>query len=158
MNARFFSKGFAASTVTAALISTGAIAYAAWNATGSGNATAKASSAQALTTIDASASTTATLYPGATGNVKITISNPNPYPVKVTAINGNGTITSDAGSACNAATGVTYTNQTGNWSVPASSSASFTLTSAVAMSNSSDDTCQGAVFTIPVSLSGQSNA
>lgn len=158
MNPRFLGRSFAAGTVAAALLGTGAIAYAAWNATGSGSATAKASSSQALSTIDASASTTATLYPGATGNAKITISNPNPYPVKVTAINGNGIITSDAGTACNAATGVTFTNQTGAWTVAPSSSASLTLTGAVAMSNASDDTCQGAVFTIPVSLSGQSAA
>ena len=40
--------------------------------------------------------------------------------------------------------------------MPANDQATFTLSGAVAMSNASDSTCQGAVFTIPVSLSGAS--
>lgn len=137
----------------------GSVAVAAWLSSGTGNGYAKATTAQALTTIDASASTSATLYPGATGNVTIDISNPNPYPVRVTSVTGNGTITSNAGSACNGSTGVTFTNQTGlTLDVGANTDATFTLNGAVSMTNASDNSCQGAVFTIPVSLSGQSNA
>jgi hypothetical protein len=74
--------------------------------------------AQALTTVDVSATTPATLYPGATGNVKLSISNPNPYPVTVSS-SGNGAITSDKGAACNITTGVTHGDQTGSaWSFP----------------------------------------
>jgi hypothetical protein len=134
------------------------VAFAAWTATGSGSGYAKATTAQALTTVDVSATTPATLYPGATGTVKLSISNPNPYPVTVSSVTGSGTITSDKGAACNASTGVTYTDQTGlSLSVPAAGSATFPLTNAVSMSNASDDSCQGAVFTIPVSLSGASS-
>lgn len=137
----------------------GSIAWAAWTATGSGNATAKAQTASALTTVDVSASTPATLYPGATGDTLVRISNPNPYPVQVTGVTGSGTITSDQGAACNASTGVTYTNQTGlTLNVAAASASTFTLSNSVAMSNASDNACQGAVFTIPVTLSGASNA
>jgi hypothetical protein len=135
------------------------VAFAAWTATGSGNGYAKAGTAQALSTADASASTAATLYPGATGDVTITISNPNSYPVEVTSVTGDGAITSDTGPACDASTGVTYTDQTGlSLDVPAGGSQTFTLTGAVSMSNASDDSCQGAVFTIPVALSGASDA
>ena len=138
---------------------TAGVAYAAWTASGTGSGYAKAGSAQALATLDASASTGATLYPGATGDVKLKVDNPNPYPIRITTVSGNGAISSDKGAACDASTGVTFTNQTGlTLDVPASSSATFTLTGAVAMSNASDNTCQGAVFTIPVSLSGASNA
>jgi hypothetical protein len=74
-------------------------------------------------------------------------------------VTGAGTITSDKGAACNASTGVTFTNQTGlTLDVPASTSETFTLGNSVAMSNASDNSCQGAVFTVPVSLSGASNA
>ena len=140
------------------IIAVTAVAYAAWTASGSGQGYAKAGTAQLLTTVDVSATTPATLYPSGTGNVLLRINNPNPYPVRVTTVNGNGTITSDKGGACDAATGVTFTNQSGlTLDVPASSAATFTLTGAVAMSNASDNTCQGAVFTIPVSLSGASN-
>jgi hypothetical protein len=135
------------------------VAYAAWTASGSGTGYAKAGSAQALSTLDASATTAATLYPGATGDAKLKIDNPNPYPVRITAVSGNGTINSDKGTACDSSTGVSFTDQTGlTLDVPASSSATFTLSGAVAMSNASDNSCQGAVFSIPVSLSGASHA
>jgi len=135
----------------------GTIALAAWTAGGTGDGYSKATTAQALTTIDASASTTAQLYPGGTGDMKLRINNPNPYAVTVTTVTGSGAITSDKGAACNASTGVTFTNQTGQTlSVPASSAVTFTLAGTVAMSNASDNSCQGAVFTIPVTLTGTS--
>jgi hypothetical protein len=105
------------------------------------------------------ATTAATLYPGATGDAVIRVSNPNPYPVRVTTITGNGAITSDKGAACNAATGVSFSNQSElSLDVAAGASATFTLTGAVSMNNSSHNSCQGAVFTIPVLLEGYSNA
>ncbi len=147
-----------AGSILFGIIAMASVAYAAWTASGSGQGYAKAGTASALTTVDVSASTTATLYPSGTGNVLLRISNPNPYPVRVTTVNGNGTITSDKGAACDAATGVTFTNQSGlTLDIPASGASTFTLTGAVAMSNASDNTCQGGVFTIPVSLSGASN-
>ena len=134
------------------------VAFAAWTATGSGNGYAKATTAQALTTVDASGSTTAQLYPGGTGDVKLTIHNPNPYAVRVTSVTGAGSITSDKGAACDASTGVSFANQTGlTLDVAAASNGTFTLTGAASMSNSSDNSCQGAVFTIPVSLLGASS-
>ena len=135
----------------------GSVAVAAWVTNGTGSGYAKAGSSQALTTVDVSASTTATLYPGVTGNVTLRIDNPNPYDVVVTDVTGNGAITSDAGAACDASTGVTYTDQTGlSLSVPAGTAATFTLNNSASMSNASDNSCQGAVFTIPVSLTGSS--
>ena len=133
------------------------VAFAAWTATGSGHGYAKAASASAVSTVDASASTSAQLYPGASGDVKLTVSNPNSFPVKLTSITGNGAITSDKGAACDASTGVTFANQSGTFDVAAGSQATFTLTGAVSMSNASDSSCQGAVFSIPVLLSGASS-
>lgn len=131
------------------------IAWAAWTATGSGSGYAKAKVAAALTTLDVSASTTASLFPGGSGDVKIEISNPNPYGVDVTSINGSGTITS-GNALCDASNSVTFTNTTGTFHVNASSSATFTLAGKASMSNASVDDCQGLVFTIPVTLSGVS--
>ena len=146
-------------TLFAGAMLAGSIAFAAWTATGAGSGYAKASSAQALTTVDVSASTTATLYPGATGDVLLRIANPNPYPVTVTDVAGSGVIDSDTTAACDASTGVSFTDQTGlTLNVPASGAATFTLSGSVAMANSSHTSCQGAVFTIPVTLSGASNA
>jgi hypothetical protein len=134
------------------------LVYAAWTTNGSGSGYAKAGSAEALTTVDVSAATVADLYPGSDGNVLVRINNPNSFPVRVTNINGNGAITADAGHPTCTTTGVTYTNQSGNFDVAANTAQTFTLNNAAHMSNASDNGCQGATFTIPVSLTGASNA
>ena len=136
------------------------VAFAAWTTNGTGSGYAKATSAVDLTTVSASGSTFVNqLYPTGTGDLIVKIHNPNSYDVTVTAINndGSGSITSDKGSACDASTGVTFTNTAGSWPVPAGTTQTFTLTNKVAMSNASDNSCQGAVFTIPLSLVGASS-
>jgi hypothetical protein len=156
---RFFNRrNLIAGAVALVTVSAVAFVYAAWTSSGSGSGYAKAGSSQALTTVDVSASTAATLYPGASGDVKIQISNPNPYTVRVTGISGSGTITPDASHSGCTTTGVSFTNQTGlTIDIPASSSTTTTLNNAASMSNASLNACQGAVFTIPVSLTGASN-
>jgi hypothetical protein len=137
------------------------IMLAAWSTNGSGTGYAKAGTASSLVIGDASASTTADLYPGATGSVKLKVTNNNNFPVRVTAVTKqtSGTITSDKGPACNAATGVTFTDQTGlALDVAANATQTFTVANAVSMTNASDNTCQGAVFAIPVDVTGISNA
>lgn len=135
------------------------IAWAAWTVGGSGSGYAKAGSATSLTLGDATASTTADLYPGATGAVKVSITNPNSFPVRVTSVTGNGAITSDKGAACNAATGVAFSDQSAlSLDLAAGATSTFTLSGSMTMNNTSDNSCQGAVFTIPVSVSGTSNA
>ena len=105
--AKRHSKRAAVMSVLLGTLLVDGVAFAAWTATGTGSGYAKATTAQALTTVDVSASTAATLYPGATGDAKLRIDNPNPYPVRVTDVAGSGAITSNAGAACNAATGGT---------------------------------------------------
>ena len=136
------------------------IVFAAWSTNGSGTGYAKAGTASALVIGDASASTTADLYPGATGSVKLMVTNNNNFPIRVTAVTKQaGAITSDKGAACNASTGVTFTNQSGlTLDVAANATQTFTLANAVSMTNASDNTCQGAVFSIPVDVTGISNA
>jgi hypothetical protein len=157
---RLSRKLFVAAAVVAALGVSGAL-YAAWSTSGSGSGYAKAGTASALTLSDASASTSADLYPGGTGAVKVRITNPNSFPVRVTSVakQTGGTITSDKGAACNASTGVTFTDQTGlTLDLAAGATSTFTLSAAVSMSNASDNSCQGAIFTIPVDVTGASNA
>ena len=136
------------------------IAIAAWVVSGSGTGYAKAGSSSALTLSDASASTSADLYPGAAGAVKLKVSNPNPFPVRITAVAGNGAVTSDKGAGCDASTGVSFTNQSGLTLdlLANETNKVFTLPGAVSMSNASDNNCQGAVFSIPVSVTATSNA
>lgn len=136
------------------------IAIAAWSVSGTGTGYAKASTASAVSLADATANTSADLYPGASGAVKLKVTNPNPFPVRITAVAGNGAITSDKGAACNAATGVSFTNQSGlTLDLLANETDKvFTLAGAVAMTNASDNSCQGAVFSVPVSVTAISNA
>jgi hypothetical protein len=143
----------AALTITVA----GGMTLGSWAVSGSGNAYAKASTATALTIGDASASTTAQLYPGGSGDVKVMITNPNAFGVTVTSVTRTGAIASDKGAACDASTGVTFTNQTNlTATVAAGATQTLTLTGAASMSNASDNSCQGAVFTIPVSVAATS--
>jgi hypothetical protein len=139
------------------VVAVGGATYGSW-AVGSaaGDAYAKAVSAQDLTLSDGSA-TVADLYPGGTGAVKITVTNPNGFAVTVTAVSGAGTITSDKGASCNSSTGVTFTDTTGlSQVVGAGATATFSLAGKAALSNGSANACQGAIFTIPVTLSATS--
>ena len=137
------------------------IAVSAWSTSGSGTGYAKAGTASSLTLADASASTAADLYPGGSGAVKIKVTNPNSFPVKVTSVtrSATGSITSDKGAACDASTGVTFTDQTGlTLTLAAGATGTFSLAGAASMSNSSDNSCQGAIFSIPVDVTAVSNA
>ncbi len=87
----------------------------------------------------------------------VKVTNPNSFAVTVTSVTGAGTITSDKGAACNASTGVTFTNAAGlSQAVGAGATVTFSLAGKVAMSNASDNSCQGAIFTVPVTLSATS--
>jgi hypothetical protein len=133
----------------------GGIAVAAWTSSGSGAATAKAGTAAAPTTgtVDASAITTGLLYPGGTGTAKLLVTNPNPYPVVVTRVAaGTGAPTGSGGIGTCTTTGVTWREQTPGTAVPTGGSTTLTLSDAVAMASTVDDGCQGAAFSIPVTV------
>ncbi len=152
---------FAAVAVMALVIVS--LGYAAWTSAGNGTGVAKASTAQALSTVTATASS-ASLYPGATADLTLKVSNPNPYPITVTDVTGNGTITADSshatcGQDATHPTGVSYTDQHNlTIAVPANGTTQVAVSNSVHMSNASDNSCQGATFTIPVSLNGASSA
>ena len=141
-----------------AVMSTTAVTFGSWSvSSNAGSGYSKAKLALNLTLSDASASTTAQLYPGGTGDLYIKVTNPNPFAVTVNSVTGAGTITSDKGAACDATTGVSFTNTTGlSQAVAAGATITFSLAGKVAMSNASDNSCQGAVFTTPITLAATS--
>jgi hypothetical protein len=156
----------AAGAAALAVLAGAGVAYAAWTASGTGTAGAKATTFQPLTV--SAGATTALLYPGGSADAVVSITNPNPFPVKITQIGQDTTpgkyVSSDQGASCTDAsgsthpTGVTLTTATGTplASVPANSSAPVTLTGKVTMSAASDNGCQGATFAIPVTVTATS--
>ena len=138
------------------------VAIAAWTTGGSGSGQATAGSATSMTI---SAGTPGTsLYPTASADVAATASNPNPYKVHVSSVS-LGAISVDSGhSGCNTASlSVTspQTNSGSGWDVPAKSGAvngslALDLTNAISMSNTANDSCQGATFTVALTATGAS--
>jgi hypothetical protein len=157
---RKFGKRMTLMATALSLLLAAGVAYAAWTASGSGLGYAKAGSAQALTTVDASASVVNTLVPGGTGDFAVTVSNPNAYPVSVSAVTLNGSVTGSGGTGTCTTTGVTISqaaiNATVPFTVPAHSTHTDVVANGASMSNASDDGCQGATFTVPVTLTGTS--
>jgi len=146
--------------VVAAVAAAGG-AIASWSTSTSGNAYSKAGTASPLVLSDASASTSADLYPGADGTLKLKVANPNSFSVRITAValTSGGTITSNVAACNSGGTGVTLTNQTGLTLDLATNAGAtvFSIPGGVHMSNSSDTNCQGAVFTIPVDVTAASS-
>lgn len=138
--------------IVAALLIGGGVAAALWSATGVGTGSAKATSAQQATVNAVTG--TADLYPGnANGDVFFTVTNPNPYPITFTSMTA-GTITS-ATPGC-AASLVTVAGATGlSINVAANStSATQSIADVVTLSSLAPDACQGASFTIALTLTG----
>jgi len=105
-------------------------------------------------TVSATTGTPSTpLIPGATGDVALQVVNPNSFAVTLKTVTGNGTITADAGHPACSPTGVTYTDQSAlSINVPANSTTPVALAGAASMSTLSASGCQGATFTIPVTI------
>jgi hypothetical protein len=93
------------------------------------------------------------LSPGRNADVRVSITNPNDFALTITSVVGAGAITSDKGKACDRSTGVTFTDTDGlHRVIGARQTLAFLLRGKTAMSSVSDTTCQGATFTIPVSV------
>lgn len=135
-----------------AVVAGAGAAYAVWSSTGSGTATAQATTS--ADSVIAAGTSAADLYPGAVKSVTITISNPNQYPVLVNSIgagssalvNGTcaaGTVTSDARP--DDAAGLLQSDGTTR-QIAAAGSGTYTLTTR--MTTGALDTCKSQTFTL----------
>jgi hypothetical protein len=140
--------------VAVAVLLGAGLASAAWLSTGGGTATSRAGQAQppTTTTVAGTAVTANLLYPGSSGDVKITVNNPNTYPVTVTSVSPNGAPTAAGGTGSCGTTGVGLTTVSPGTTVPANGSATLTLAGAASMTSASETGCQNATFTIPVTV------
>jgi hypothetical protein len=129
-------------------------AYAYFTGSGHGTGSASTGSMQTVTISSATATPTSPLHPGGTGDVTLKVTNPNNFSVTLVSVVGSGTITADSGHPGCTTSGVTFTNQTGlSTSIAANNTATIDLPGAAAMSAASSAGCQGATFSIPVTIS-----
>jgi hypothetical protein len=154
-----YAKGAAVAVgILVFLVATG-VAWATWRADGAGHARGAADRAVALTT-EATTATGTLLVPGGEGDLVVRVRNPNRYPVQITSIAAIGAVQPDAEHAAGCSpTGVTFVPPVDlALELAAGQTREFTVADAVHMAGSAAQGCQGAVFTIPVRLTGASNA
>lgn len=134
----------------------GGAAWAYFRASGSGSGQGSTATMNTVTLSATAGSPSTPLYPGGTGDVSLEVNNPNSYAVTLVnvALKAGGSITPDAGHSGCTTTGVTFTTQTGlSTTIPASATNhQVDLSGAVSMSSSSSSGCQGATFSIPVTI------
>jgi hypothetical protein len=139
----------------AALALTSGIAYAYVTGAGSGSGTAQVGTMQTVTVsaLVGGDVPTSRLYPGGpTADVILRVNNPNAFTVQVFSVAANGSITADGGHASCTTTGVTFTPPVNpSITLPVGSSVVH-LSGAASMSTASVSGCQGATFSIPVTL------
>ena len=138
----------ASAVVASAFITS--IVLAEWLASGTGEGFARAGTAEPLTT--GSATAAASLYPGQTGDLVLRVVNPNAFVVTLATVSPNGPITSDDPACDVGGHGVSYNGYAGSHAQPAQSTTELVLADVLAMATTSADECQGATFTVPVSL------
>jgi len=129
------------------------VAAAAWVQTGTGFGSAQAKTAVASTVV--AGTPVADLYPGKTnGNVVFTVNNPNDYAVTFTSL-AAGVVTS---GDCDPSNVTVNGPVTVSIAVPAhSTSTPQTVSGVTNMINNADDDCQGAEFTVELTLTGASS-
>ena len=131
----------------------GGAAYAYFTSSGSGSGAASVGTPSPVTILQATGSVTNKLYPGATGDLLLTLDNPNSYSVTITSVSGNGTATGSGGIGICTNTGVSVSAESGlNVTVGSGSSVNVVIPGAAQMSSSSDSGCQGATFQVPVTI------
>jgi hypothetical protein len=101
------------------------------------------------------------LEPGGTSNLTVTVTNDYDFPIQISSvIPGNGNIVADdehRDAGCTfAAVDLTQARFDVRWEVPRNTVGAFTVPDALAMRVNANKACVGAVFTVPVKVSGAS--
>jgi hypothetical protein len=131
-------------------------AYAYFTSSGLGAGSVSVGSMQTITVSATMATPGHLLVPGGSGDVTLEVTNPNAFPVTLLSVTSSGMITADAGHSGCTTTGVTFTSQTAlSTPIAASSTTAIDLKGAAAMDTTSSDGCQGATFSVPVTITVQ---
>jgi hypothetical protein len=127
----------------------GADAYFTSHGSGTGHATA--GTLQAVTVQAATVSPSTPLFPGVTGDVVLNVNNPNALALSLVSVS-YGTITAVGGIGTCTTTGITLNTPTNLPYALPSGTTSVDLLGAATMGSSSQTGCQGATFSIPVTI------
>ncbi|WP_284978733.1 hypothetical protein [Arthrobacter sp. fls2-241-R2A-200] len=147
----------AAATVVLCILGGAGSAYAYWASTGIGAGSAANGTMQTVT-VDALVpgdTLQTSLVPGGTADVIVRATNPNPQAVTIYGITSSGAATADGAHSGCTTTGVTFTPPPApmaSLTIQANSSILVTLQGAASMGTGSMSACQGAQFSIPVTL------
>lgn len=155
------------------LLTGGGVAVASWTATGTGQGSARAANVTGL--VVSAGSPLGNLYPlpadttpatgygsGTVGSVATTVANPNPFPVTLTSATlGPVTTTPLSGRTCATGSVLTTTSAPITLSPPVTLAANsaptaVTVPGALYMVSTAEDGCQGATFSVPVTVTGAS--
>jgi hypothetical protein len=146
--------------IVAAVLAGSGVAFATWMVTGSGTGSALANTAQTVTlNAVALSSSSASLFPGGpAGNVYFTVTNPNPYSVKITSVAWGTPVSANPSSCASSLISVDAAAPTTGLSltIPAGgTSPAVQVNGVLDLSASATDTCQGNLFNVPITASGQ---
>jgi len=144
-----------ASSVLLVVVGCG-VAFAVWSTTGAGAGAAQTGTLQTVTVtaLTGSDSPSSTLVPGGSADVMLRVNNPNGTAVQIYSVTGNGPVTADAGHSGCTTTGVSFVPPAVpvGTSLAANSTTLVHLPNAASMSTASLSACQGATFSIPVTV------
>jgi hypothetical protein len=137
----------------------GSAAWGYWTAAGAGTGSAGSGSMQAVTVaalVVGDRPESALLPGGAAADVLLRVHNPNAYPVQVSAVAAAGAVTADAAHPACTSTGVTFLPPADpQLTIAAISTLLVDLPAAASMAASASAACQGATFSIPVTVTAR---
>ena len=134
-------------------LSGAAMAY--YSARASSSTVVEVGSARAVSVVAATGTPSTPLYPGGVGDVTLTVDNPNSFPVRIIDLGPSpaAPVTANGGVGPCTMTGVTVSSLTGlDIVVPPGDGDVIDVPGAVTMGPASQSGCQGATFSVPVSL------
>jgi hypothetical protein len=147
-----------------AIVVNAGAAWAYWNITESGTGRSVAGTAVELT-LRARSDLNRALTPGGIGNLTVTVTNEYDFPIRIKLVTpGNGPIVADdvhRDAGCTApAVSIARPRYDVSWDVPRNTIGAFTIADALAMnanvSGKMQRACAGAVYTVPVQVTGYS--
>jgi hypothetical protein len=144
----------------AAIVVNAGAAWAYWHVTESGPERASEGTAVELT-LRARNDLNNPLSPGRTGNLTVTVTNEYDFPVRIKMVTpGNGNVVADdehrEAGCTNPGVTITQPQFDVSWDVPRNTIGAFTIVNGLAMRRTVPPACSGAVFSVPVQVTGNS--